>query len=420
MSTYIRTWCLCAAGMAVACFGMGQQIESSVPINVLPAPREDLMAELAADVPMKDFSIVSSSDGERIAWLERRGKRWRVMLNGTPVGSEYDEVANLQFGPDSRRLSFAARNAKDWRNVIDGKEQGGPYREVGRIRFNSDGSRSAFRAKDTDGWHCVMDAKVGPAYKEVSTISFSPTGEHFAYAAQKGKQYVIVADGKEGSAYDYAGPPLYREKDSAPTFVARRKDTWILADKEKEEQLGEAKDGYRFVGFTPDTEEATLYALDGENSRILLGKRQGSLRDAIVRPVFSKDYRHFVYATARIKNPAIASERAFGQVVIDGQGGREYEGAPVESTGKAWLRATTEGAILQLQRGTVEEFTARRYGVSSPTMSEDGQHVAYAARRGKDDFTVILDGQEGRRVTIVACHDITSVRPAFFSYYIPA
>ncbi len=59
--------------------------------------------------------------------------------------------------------------------------------------------------------------------------------------------------------------------------------------------------------------------------------------------------------------------------------------------------------MLQITRGTVGEFDVRTHGVSSPTMSQDGQHVAYAARRGKEDFTVILDGEEGPRMEAIPC-----------------
>jgi hypothetical protein len=108
--------------------------------------------------------------------------------------------------------------------------------------------------------------------------------------------------------------------------------------------------------------------------------------------LFSENNQHFVYATARIHTPAMAvTERAYGQVVVDGRGSREYEAAPVESAGKAFLRAMSH-EYLQLRRGDVAEFTARTYGVSSPAVKWDGLRVAYAARRGNKGFTVVVDG----------------------------
>jgi hypothetical protein len=89
-------------------------------------------------------------------------------------------------------------------------------------------------------------------------------------------------------------------------------------------------------------------------------------------------------------------------VVIDGKGGREYEGAPVESTGKGILRAMG-GSQLRLRPGAFSQFTPRWEGVSTPTITSDFQHVAYAARRGAKDMTVVVDGVEGPRMEAIPC-----------------
>ncbi|HUI81709.1 MAG TPA: hypothetical protein VLY24_27485 [Bryobacteraceae bacterium] len=366
--------------------------------------REEVVAELATDVPMADWQLIASSDGERIAWREKRAGKWIVLLNGKPQGGEYDEVKWLAFSPDDNRFAWFARTGKSWTAVVDGRQQGGPFREVAPIRFSSDSARFAFHARDNDGERFVVDGKPQTVYQEMKRGTFSPDGRHFAYTARKGKQWVVVVDGTEVAAYDNAGVPRFRETGSSPVYTAQRNKTWMLVDGGKEARASELKNGfYELLGFTPQAEEPVLKIIDGDNGKLVVGSREGPLESVLQVPIlFSDAGDHFVYATARVKNPAASAERAFGQVVLDGRGGREYEAAPVESAGKAWLRAVG-GSVLQLQRGNVEEFIAERHGVSSPAVNWDGPHVAYTARRGKKDFVVVLDGEEGPRMDAIAC-----------------
>lgn len=359
--------------------------------------REQLIAEVAAEVPMNEWELTASKDGERLAWREKRGKRWVVLVNGKQVGGEFDEVAALQFGPDGKRFAFSAKNGKGWTNVIDGVEQGGPYKKVGSVLFSPDGSRSSFWAKTSDGGLYVVDGKSQALHKDVLRGKFSPDNLHFAYTAQKGKQWFVVVDGVEGPGYGEAESPHYREKALTMAYVARRQKTWFLVDDGKETLARDLKYGYRLLGFTPVAEEPVLEVYDGNQSKMLIGKLEGPRGNTTLIPFSqSDDHTHVAYATATIRTPAMAlTERAFGQVVLDGKGGREYEGAPVESGGKGALRAAFLNEAIQMKRGLVSKFTARTHGVSAPSMTRDGRHVAYAARRGNNDMTVVVDGKEG-------------------------
>lgn len=393
---------LCAAGLTA--IGIASDKAPDAAIAGEPVVHEELIAELGADVPMPELTLISSPDGRQIAWREKRGSKWAVLLNSAVQGNGYDEVRGLFFSPDQRHLAYAARNGKDWMALVDGKKQGATYQKIAAMGFSPDSSRFAFKAKVDGGWRHVVDAAPGATYKELGDLAFSPDSRHFAYDGKKGNQWLVVTDGAEGPAFDDVGAPRYREDHPTPAYVARRGKAWMLVQDGGQVQLPEAKDGYRLAGFAPQTGEPILKVFDGDRSNLRVGNREGPLGDVRAPVVLDKAGEHFIYTTARIRTPAAAiTERAYGQVVVDGTPGREYEGAPVESGGKAFFRAMG-GEVLKMQRGDVPAFTALTHGVSSPAVRfEGGLHIADAARRGDKDFTVVVDGQEGPRMDAVPC-----------------
>ena len=387
----------CATGLAAVGIAVGSALRE-------PSVHEEVIAQIGADVRMGEWELVSSDDAQQIAWREKRGNKWAVVLNSAIQGSGYDEVKALFFSPDQRHLAYAARSGKEWTAIVDSKKQGQAYQKVAGMYFSADSSRFAFLAKVEGGWRYVVDATPGATDKELTRLAFSSDSRHFAYSGKRGNQWVMVTDGAEGPAFDYAGAPYFRKNGQTPVYVAQRKNDWMLVADGQQEQLWQTKDGYRLIGLTPQTEEPVFKIFDGDQSKLRVGNREGPLGDVIEFPFsFPKNGEHFVYATARIRTPAMAvSERAYGQVVVDGTPGHEYEGAPVESGASAFFRAMG-GEVLQLQRGDVPEFTAVTYSVSTPAVRWEGLHVAYAARRGNKDFTVVVDGQEGPRMDAVPC-----------------
>jgi hypothetical protein len=368
-----------------------------------PGVREEQIAELGPEVRGGEWELIATPDGARFAWREKRAGRHQVSLNGRRSGSDYDEVGGLQFNEDGKRLAFSARKGKQWTVVVDGVEQPGSFEKVHPVEFSPDGSRFEFVAKVKGGYAHVVDGKAGAAYKLVTRAEFSPDSRHVAYSAQKGKQWAVVEDGIEGPLFDETGYPRYEPKTQHLVHIGRRGKADFLSDAGKERELPEVKSGYGLAGFAPGTGEPLLEGYDGENSHILVGAVKGPLGPIRLRPIGCTDgCRHSVYATARIRNPTFGSERAFGQVVVDGKAGPEYEGAPVESTGKAFLRAMG-GEQLRLTRGAFPGFALQQHGVSTPAVDRDFQHVAYAARRGNKDLTVVTDGVEGPKMDAIPC-----------------
>jgi hypothetical protein len=396
-----RWFCICPGIIATA-------LMPALPSGVLfaqppePGIREELVAEVGADVRDNEWELVASPDGTRLAWREKRGGQYVVLLNGKAVGGAYDGVGGIQLSKDAGRLAFAALKGKDRTIVVDGAEFGS-YQKVYPVTFSPDSSRFAFEAKSKEGSLFVVDGKPGAAYKEVTAGAFSPDNRHFAFGAQKGKQWLVVADGAEGPAYDDVGRPRYSPEGGRLVYVARRGKAHLLVDNGAEKPLSAVKDSYTLTGFAPETEEPLFEVFDGANSRMLIGKVEGPMGHIRLRPVrCTAGCRHSVYATARIGRPGLGQERAFGQVVVDGKPGREYEGAPAESAGKAIFRAMG-GSELRLQQGSFPFFNLDNHGVSTPSITGDFQHVAYAARRSSKYITVVVDGVEGPPMEAVPC-----------------
>ena len=59
------------------------------------------------------------------------------------------------------------------------------------------------------------------------------------------------------------------------------------------------------------------------------------------------------------------------------------------------MRSMATGSSPQIVTGYVAAFWSDTHGVGTPLFSPDGIRVAYAARRGKEDAVVILDGEAG-------------------------
>ena len=362
--------------------------------------REETIAELSGKVPAAEWELVVSKDNAHVAWGVRQGEAWTVFRDGSAVGGPYRKVSGLAFGVDNR-LAWSAQLDDGWAAFLDGKRQGGGFKQVQTL-FN--GSRFMMFSKEQDGFrYSVEGAPARPAYKEVGAPRFSQDGRHFAYIAKKGKDFVMVTDGVEGPAYaEITSSPWFRKTSTLPVYSAKSGKEWVLVDEGKTAPLSGSKYGYALAGLTPVREIPIVKVYDGDASRFEFGGRKGPAFLQYTTVQFSPDEQHFVYATAQKKGSSVSADRALGQVVVDGGTSQSYEAAPLESAGSAWLRAAGGGA-LALKPGLQDVFTPNRQGVSTPAVRWDGLRVAYSARVGKQDFTVISDGKPGPHYSAVPC-----------------
>jgi hypothetical protein len=112
-------------------------------------------------------SITSSPDGQRVAYLAKKGDDWTVMEDGKVIG----DVGRLQepflaYHPDGRHFVYVSRR------------EGKSFLAVGKV--------------ETDGFEAFF----------VDTLGFSPDGERWACAARKGGRIVVLIDGKEVGPFE--------------------------------------------------------------------------------------------------------------------------------------------------------------------------------------------------------------------------
>ncbi len=378
---------------------------SIAPLDV----KEELLGEKSADSPAADKDENTlSPDNRQVAWRDKRGQQWVVMLNGQPQGAAYDEVRSIDFSPDSRHLAYAARRGNDrariWRVVLDGQEQKEAFGGVRGLRFSSDSQRFAYEGQEKNSVVAVVDGKRGPDYKGLlGPIQFTNDSQHYAYTAQKGDQWLIVSDGVEGPAYDAVGRPRFTPKGNLLRYSANRRGASVVIENGKE-ITPEAKGIYVILGVTPQQEKVIAVGYGGKRTdrdlRLVIGGQVGPLVDSVTRPIFGATDDHYVYAAHRVSVPALKANRAFGQIVIDGKEGRQYE-ALTESTLSAWMNAGQR--VLFPAAGVRPWFNPRWDGVSTPAMTRDGTHVAYAARKGDKEYVIVIDDVEGPSFEAVPC-----------------
>ena len=122
-----------------------------------------------------------------------------------------------RFSPDGARLMYPAEQGKRFAIVVDGTPEGDYSRAPMAYDFSPDGERYAYvtvakRALRGERWCCVVDGVPGPEFDGIeSRPVFSEHGEHLAYVARRGDERFAVVDGS---------PELPLERAYYPSFSA--------------------------------------------------------------------------------------------------------------------------------------------------------------------------------------------------------
>jgi hypothetical protein len=388
--------------------------------------QEELLGEKSPETSPDDKEDVVSRDGKRVAWRDKRGKNWVVMVNGEEVGTSYKDVEWIIFSRDNQHLAYKAKKDKNWLIVIDGKEEEIVFEEVGNPWLSPDGQHYAYRAGALGKWVVVVDGQStmrivgknkiqGIAYDEVGNPRFSREGQHLAYRAKKmGGKWLIVLDGKEGKAYEDVGEPSFSSDGQHFIYPAKSGKKWtMVVDGEeygpemKEPWVGTlvgergiVRRGLPWVGLTSEGQWIYFGRIEKRWAAIV-GGQPGPEFDVLSWPFrFGPQDRRIAYAGAELKS---GGRKAIGRVIIDHEAGPAYEGQPTESTGSALVGTFLGGGRRVLLPGVFLRFYARSHGVSSPVRSPDHMHIAYSARRGDEDYVVVLDGEAGESFNSIDC-----------------
>jgi hypothetical protein len=242
--------------------------------------------------------------------------------------------------------------------VVDGAAVRSPPRWTAilarTLRFTGDGAHLAYAAEDAAGAHVVIDGAAGPAWSGIGQLALDDTGAHVAYAARGGRDRFAVIDGVVGPRFD----------DIA--------------------QLTVAPHGGRaaYVG----VDGAAMHVVvDGEVDHAP-GPDAGRVRALQL----SRDGAHVAYVASRDSGDRVICDGAEVALVPPGSldpGSLGFVAAPgcglayrlVEPTGARVVRAGAAGP--------------RFDDVGPLSISSDGAHLGYAARRGAA-WLVVLDGVE--------------------------
>ena len=156
--------------------------------------QEQLLCNMPSFIPGSFFNLTKSAtiNGCRIAWAERHGAKWVVVIDGQS-GPEYDGIGDIFFSPDGKHVAYGARRNK-W--FVSNK------------------------------WFAVVDGQVGPEYDGIGDIFFSPDGKHVAYGVRRNKwlvnKWFVVVDGQAWPEYDgIACGPIFL-KDGKVEYIARK------------------------------------------------------------------------------------------------------------------------------------------------------------------------------------------------------
>lgn len=317
------------------------------PTGAFPASKihESLIAEATAG---SEISWARSTENH-LAWVEKANGKKTVRLDGKQVGASYEDVKYVTHSNDEQHLAFIAKRNSKWVMVVDGEERSREYGRMTSLHLSDNGKSFAVGACNEKKCHLVVDnAEIGADYEDISAPGFSPEGGHHVYFGKRSKKWIMVLDDKEsGPEMDecYTWEFSADGKRNAVAALLKRKWTWIV---------------------------------DGA---------PGPSFDVISSIEFSPDGKHFAYTGADEKS-GFGKHATHGALVVDGQIAQTYDG---RGFGGGW--AGVFGPQETMVTG-VRSLSPDFHGVSDPQYSSEGKLV-YAARRGEADVVVLIDGAAG-------------------------
>jgi Tol biopolymer transport system component len=296
-----------------------------------------------------------SADGSSVGYIESSQalKKMRAVINGKP-GEIFDGIGptSLRFSSDGRRFSYAANERKPgnrWFCVIDGQQRSA-FDDLGvSYAISPDGKRIAYTGRRGGRWFLVVDGEPEIPVEGIvdHSLVFSPDGRRLAYAVAKSDRRVyLVVDGKAGPVRD---------------GIAASIPTGIAPDQASMQTFyGLA---HPSLLFSPDSTRIAYFAHFGLKKRVYVDDKDDGVEMEYLEGgmVFSEDSKRLAYGGRGFDNTF--REKRF--LVVDGKRGADYDGLGY-------------------------------FG-----FSQDGKHIAYAAKKGAK-FVIVVDGVEHGEYSAVA------------------
>lgn len=337
-----------------------------------------------------------SGDGERWAYLARRGDNWHVVIDGYE-GPPYDQVGYIR--SSSHRVAYQATRGGKSFMVVDGVPSPG-YDSVEEPRFSSKGKRIAYIATKGRRQCLVVDGKEGPLFDEIDyvDIAFSQDEEHVGYVGCNGqvtaaglsnRQFTTIIDGKARPSYDWISSLGFSPDGKHVAYRASRRDARVMVvdHEEGREYLRVAlARPMRRSAFSPQGNRTAYHAQHTPDKRFLVvDGKEGPEYDRIMNFEFSANGRHFGYEGKTDRRGC----------VVDGLPGPMYEAAyqlRFSSDGLRWCYEAYENkkwfVVVDGQPGQPYDL------VGGLTFSPDGNRIAYGVIDGRR-WRMIIDGKPG-------------------------
>lgn len=308
-------------------------------------------------------SGMTNSAGTKASYMAMKWLKAFVVVGdgeSETCGPEFDEVAELAFGPDGKTLAYKARIGKQWFLVV-GDQRSEPFDDISYFEFNPKEKELAFIAREGDRWLLNRGGAKLDTFEWQGCPVFSPRGGQLACVRSEGSQQrVEVFGGRSQESFDEVWNPSF-SADGTVLYPARRKGEWFLV------RGGTLSDPYDFVGeptCSPAGKSVAFAAGKGEKRFVVKDGVKGSVFDDVAWLVLSPDGKHVAY-TANLggkREPRFVHvEGGKWFIVVDGKCGEPFD------------------------------------DVFEPVFSPNGKRVAYWATLGQKSC-VVVDGKKGPMV----------------------
>jgi Tol biopolymer transport system component len=368
-------------------------------------------------------SVVVSPDSRHLAFVERQGNKWRVVLDGVAckeyeIGSRDpsggllfflskrlscsfqhpDRNGTLRFSPDSRRLAYVARRDRKLLVVVDGKE-GHEHDGVANqcLVFSPDSQRVGYMAFSfPNKWKMIVNSVGGKQYDCMGEglPFFSPDSKRLAYVAeQNGKQFV-VRDGEEGRPYGYVyALSVCFSPDSKRLAYAVAGEANLLQVGGKRSVVVDGIEGKQYDGIAPvgADEDSNVLSLffSPDSRRLAYVAKQGSKKLLVTGGVEGKPYDEIFPTSLTFasysQQPAYPIELESGATVFS-----------PDSRRVAYMAVRDRKSFLVLDGVETKQYDVMAAGaVLGPLFSPDSRRIAFIGARPRRIF-VCIDGKEGK------------------------
>jgi hypothetical protein len=306
---------------------------------------------------------------------------------------------DLRISRDFNLLAYR-EGAEGGKRVVVGGVPGYVYSNIFSLEFAPAGHRYGYEAKIGDGQNAiVIDGERGPVFATADNLVWSGDGKHFAYRAQRPDDgaWAVVRDGVVGTFQPGKISKLALSFDGLHLATVREDNAGRerLASYDGQ-PLAPNATGFSFSPFKWSTDSATFAFIaeqvkDGVNERFLVVNGEERGRGSNIDPdylVLSAAGRHFA---ANISVPGGKET-----VVHDGRTYGPYEnlwGKPTLSANGqhvAFVATLADGFAHVLIDGQPGPAASTRFGVKRVLMSPTGRTVAWLQQTGENTWAAHL------------------------------